>query len=178
MAVDIPELDGPNASGLLRTSWFPLALSQPPCFFVVILLAACNLASVGGATGFAPLLLNLKAQALRSLSVSLLTYEKLGLGEQATDGVIGAIAKMASFEAMHGEVATYHLHMRALCRIIEDHGGLDKLGLCGLLGRIVLWIDVNSAFLLKTDRYFPRECVMATYQEPNPQAFIAAGPNT
>ncbi|KJZ72927.1 hypothetical protein HIM_07690 [Hirsutella minnesotensis 3608] len=95
-----------------------------------------------------------------------------------SDEVVGAVAKMASFEAMHGDLATYRTHMEGLRMMLRLRGGVDSLGLGGLLRRMIVWIDVNSAFLLGIDRYFPGltfagGAAMELVEEPNPARFIA-----
>lgn len=46
MAVDIPELDLLGHRGLLRTSWFPLVITEPALLSVIALLAASHFASM------------------------------------------------------------------------------------------------------------------------------------
>jgi hypothetical protein len=51
MAVDIPELDLPGNHGLLRTTWFPLVMTELALFSIIILLAASHYASLQGDPG-------------------------------------------------------------------------------------------------------------------------------
>lgn len=150
MARDIPELDQPGNKGLLRTTWFPLVTSDNAPFQVVMLLAAANYAQVHNVAGLRCDLLRMKQEAIAAIDHAL-RLERT----RVSDGAIGAVAKMASFEAMHGDVASYRMHMAGLVRMLSERGGLDTLGLGGLLRRIIVWIDLNSAFLLKIPRYFP-----------------------
>ena len=66
--------------------------------------------------------------------------------------------------------------MRGLRRMVELRGGIDALGLGGLLRRIIVWIDLNSSFLLQCGRYFPG-CTFTgradEATEPNPARFVA-----
>ena len=74
-----------------------------------------------------------------------------------SDQLIGAVAKMAAYEAgFAGDEGQYHMHMKGLVKMVELRGGLGSLGLHGLLARMLLWIDLNAAFLLETHLYFPR----------------------
>ena len=94
-----------------------------------------------------------------------------------SDAVIGAVAKMASYEAMFGLPELYHTHMRGLQNMIKMRGGLGTLGLDGLLQRMVLWIDINSAFLLNSPAYFRPTVPLAGHvalQQPNPSGFLGA----
>jgi hypothetical protein len=181
MAVDIPELDQPGNRGLLRTLWFPLAMTEPVLFLVIMLLAASNHASARSLPSTFPgndnqtvaqRLLGLRCEAMRSLNQA--------LGSQPTsfcisDAIIGAIAKMASYEAMFGTLDNYRVHMRALTWAVNLRGGLDSLGLNGLLRRIVIWIDRNGAFLHGSELYFPGATFAPGQPLPevNPGHFLA-----
>lgn len=174
MAVDIPELDLPGNPGLLRTSWFPLAMTEPALFSVIILLAASHYASLRGDLGNTKCdLLSLRCEAISSINKSLET-QQLGA---VRDGLIGAIAKMASHEAMFGSLENYNIHMQGLKRVIHLRGGLTSLGLNGLLHRIVLWIDRNAAFLHGLTWYFSvDDAIMfgGFTPDPNPGQFLGS----
>jgi hypothetical protein len=90
------------------------------------------------------------------------------------DAIVLAVAKMASYEAMYGQVPTYQAHMRGLKRMIELRGGFSVLGLDGLLQRMIIWIDINSAFINNISRQFPDQHFTAETPviEPNPGNFI------
>lgn len=149
MAVDIPELDQPGNQGLLRLKWFPLAMTEPSTFLTILLLAASNYATMKEATIPRVQLLQLKDDALRFINAAIVSDDK-----KTCDAIIGAVAKMASFEAMYGSPGLYHFHMRGLKTMVAMRGGLLSLGLDNLLRRIIIWIDLNSSFLLGTPRYF------------------------
>jgi hypothetical protein len=171
MAVDIPELDQPGNRGLLRTDWFPLVMSEPSLFQVIVLLAASNFASVQEATDMKLHLLGLRCEAVQAVNDSLELQPSA-----VSDALIGAIAKMASYEAMYGNVDNYAVHMQGLQRAVELRGGLYSLGLGGLLRRIVIWIDRNGAFLNGSALYFPGESFAPgqPLPDPNPGHFLGA----
>jgi hypothetical protein len=177
MAVDIPELDQPGNRGLLRTSWFPLVMSERALFLVIILLAASNYASVQRQPLDMKLdLLALRCEAVQAVNEALEVQAQQQQPSCISDALVGAIAKMASYEAMYGDVGNYTVHMRGLERVIELRGGLLELGLSGLLRRIVIWIDRNGAFLNGSALYFPGE-TFAPGQPlpgPNPGHFLGA----
>ncbi|EED16172.1 conserved hypothetical protein [Talaromyces stipitatus ATCC 10500] len=167
MAVDIPELDLPGNHGLLRTSWFPLVMSEPALFSVIILLAASHYASLqGGPSSIKLDLLNLRCEALLSIKRS------LDAQHIVHDALIGAIAKMASYEAMFGSLENYDIHMQGLARAVSLRGGLPSLGLNGLLHRMVLWIDRNAAFLHGLPMYFFADTDLPG--DPNPGHFLGS----
>ncbi|TFA97709.1 hypothetical protein CCMA1212_010560 [Trichoderma ghanense] len=173
MAVDIPELDEPGRKGLLRSRWFRLATTEISTFQVVLLLSAGNYVSVKGGiaaeVGFN--MDQLRIDALKSIGMA------MDLPNNATDSIIGAVAKMASFEAMHGDLDCFQLHMNAARRLVNMRGGLHNLGLGGLLRRMLIWIDLNGGHLMNTERWFPGQTFAGSEEEvevePNPERFIA-----
>lgn len=162
MAVDIPELDE-NNRGSLRSSWFPLVLTERSIFLAIILLASSHQSSVNRALNTTNLL-RLKQQTLEAINEALQRDQSL-----TSDALIGSVAKMAAYEAMYGDVDTYLAHMSGLKRMVELRGGLAQLGLSGLLRRMIIWIDINSSFLREVPRQFPDEPQIC---EPNPGHFI------
>jgi hypothetical protein len=171
MAVDIPELDLPGNPGLLRTIWFPLVMTEPALFSVIILLAASHYASLQGNPGGMRIpLLRLRYEAVSSINRSLGTQRP----ESTHDALIGAVAKMASYEAMFGSLENYDIHMQGLAKAISLRGGLTSLGLNGLLHRIVVWIDHNAAFLHGSSIYFPVDASVSgeAPSDPNPGQFL------
>lgn len=172
MAVDIPELDLPGNHGLLRTSWFPLVMTEPALFSVIILLAASHFVSVQGVSTKKIDLLGLRYEAVSMINKTLEAQPPNAIH----DALIGAIAKMASYEAMFGALENYHIHMQGLARAVELRGGLTSLGLNGLLHRIVLWIDQNAAFLHGSGLYFLLDNTVSgeTLPEPNPGQFLGS----
>ncbi|KAL4965491.1 uncharacterized protein BDV14DRAFT_55582 [Aspergillus stella-maris] len=172
MAVDIPELDQPGNRGLLRTDWFPLVMSEPSLFLVIVLLSASNYASVQTeATDMKLNLLGLRYEAVQAINKYLDLQQS-----DVSDALIGAIAKMASYEAMYGNLDNYAIHMQGLKRAIDLRGGLSSLGLGGLLRRMVIWIDRNGAFLNGSELYFPGETFAPgqPLPDPNPGHFLGA----
>lgn len=171
MAVDIPELDLPGNHGLLRTSWFPLVMTEPALFSVIMLLAASHYASLQGNPGSNKIdLLSLRYEAVLSINRSLDVQQP----ETIHDALIGAIAKLASYEAMFGSLENYDIHMQGLARVISLRGGLTSLGLNGLLHRIVIWIDRNAAFLHGWAMYFQEDTSVSgeSPPDPNPGQFL------
>ncbi|KAK5989915.1 hypothetical protein PT974_08178 [Cladobotryum mycophilum] len=173
MAVDIPELDQPGNKGLLRSRWFRLANTDISTFQVVMLLSAANIITVKGgiASELGFHMYELKHEALNYINAAFKDEQK-----RLSDMLIGAVAKMASFEAMHGDVHSFRLHMTGLKRMVQMRGGLTKLGLGGLLRRMIVWIDLNGGLLLDEPRYFPGQTFTGDENEipePNPERFIA-----
>ena len=170
MAVDIPELDHPGKKGSLRSKWFPMVITEAATFNVVILIAASHYAATHSIYGSAEILYRLKQDALWAIKRAL-----QDAAVEVTDQLIGAVAKMASYEAMFGTEAQYHIHMTGLVKMIDLRGGLESLlALDGLLARMCLWIDLNSAFLLGTKLYFSHAKSLPGHSipAPNPGHFL------
>lgn len=164
----MPELDEPEQPGLLRKRWFPLVMSEAATFQVVVLLSASNYASLRYPNRDGPDLLLLKSRAISSINKALKATHS-----PTNDELIGAVAKMASYEAMFGDMPTYEMHMAGLVRMVQLRGGLEALGLGGLLARICVWIDRNSAFLNRSPIHFTSVSDGLSAQV-NPGGFLAA----
>ncbi|RQM07496.1 hypothetical protein DH86_00003007, partial [Scytalidium sp. 3C] len=108
MAIDLPELDA-GTPGLLRTRWFPLCMTEEPIFRVIMLLAASHYSCLRYPLGDGPNLLRLKSRAIASINRALQSED-----HATSDQLIGAVAKMASYEAMYGEQTAFEWHMNGL----------------------------------------------------------------
>ena len=96
-------------------------------------------------------LLDLKGITLASINQLM---RETPLDKPPSDVIISAVCKMASYEAMFGTPTLFHTHMRGLQSMINKRGGLLGLGLEGFIMRMVMWIDINSAFILGNMTYF------------------------
>lgn len=138
---------------------------------ITILFATSHYLSVHQTRCKPEVLYQLKEDAIAAINRAL-RDPNLALSDQ----VIGAVAKMAAYEAgFAGDEEQYHIHMKGLTKMVELRGGLESLGLDGLLARMLLFIDLNAAFLLKTKLYFPHTNALPghTVPEPNPGHFLA-----
>ncbi|KAL8805964.1 MAG: hypothetical protein Q9182_001621 [Xanthomendoza sp. 2 TL-2023] len=172
MAVDIPELDHPGAKGALRSIWFPAVIAEQATLNVVILTAAFHYLSINNLQCAPEVLYKLKQDAITSINRGLQDPQRA-----ISDQLIGAVAKMAAYEAgFAGDEAQYHIHMKGLLKMVELRGGLQSLGMNGLLARMLLWIDLNAAFVLQTQLYFSHTNALPghTVPEPNPGHFLGA----
>ncbi|KAL9629553.1 MAG: hypothetical protein Q9164_006831 [Protoblastenia rupestris] len=175
LAVAVPELDA-GTPFILRKKWFPMVITSPATLNIVLLTAASHYASLHSLLPRKPIrqiLLHLKQQTLTSINSLIRSTPP---NEELSDAIIGAVAKMASYEAMFGCASLFHTHMRGLVNMIHARGGLGRLGLEGLLMRMVLWIDINSAFLLNSKAYFLPARPLAGHValQPNPGGFLGA----
>ncbi|KAG8533490.1 uncharacterized protein KY384_002273 [Bacidia gigantensis] len=186
IAVNIPELDA-GTPYILRLKWFPMVITSPSTLYIVLLTSASHFAAFNNLlprSEIQMILLNLKQATFNAINKEIrdanARAESAGVrgGGYMADTIIGAVAKMASYEAMFGKKELFHTHMRGLWSMVQGRGGLGSLGLDGLLERMVLWIDINSAFLLDSKPYFePRRPLAGQtgwVEEPNMVGFLGA----
>jgi len=175
LAVDIPDLDGPDAKGLLRTLFFPFILTDPAPLHAVMLMAASHYGNVRGSRAHTIDLLQLRGMAIREINDALADSQRA-----TSDQLIAAVAKMASYEALFGDRQIFNTHMTGLLRMVSLRGGLPALGLGGLLERILLWIDSNAAHITHSHIYFDRAAFpsSARHPRPDPQRFSGGLPHS
>jgi hypothetical protein len=168
VAVEIPDLDSPNHKGLLRRRWFPLAMSEPSTMYAVLLMAASHYCAVNPNSANLIDLLYLKSRALTEINAALRDSERA-----TSDAVIGAVMKMAAYEAVFGDSAVFSAHMRGLSLMLNMRGGLGTLGLDGLLERMVVWIDLNAHFICGLSKLFGNEAfpTVVEFEAPDPYHF-------
>ena len=170
MAVDIPDLDGPDAKGLLRTRFFPFVLTDPAPLHAMMLMAASHYGNVRGTRSHAIDVLQLRGMAISEINTALEDPARA-----TSDQLIAAVAKMASYEALFGDRNIFNTHMTGLLRMVSLRGGLPALGLDGLLERILLWVDANAAHITGSHIYFDRAAFPSTVRHPRPDPHRFAG---
>ena len=170
MALDIPDLDGPDAKGLLRTRFFPFCLTDPAPLHAVMLMAASHYGNVRGSRSHTIDILQLRGMAIREINGALEDPQRA-----TSDQLIAAVAKMASYEALFGDRKIFNTHMTGLLRMVSLRGGLPALGLDGLLERILLWIDSNAAHITGSHIYFDKAAFPSTANHPRPDPHRFAG---
>lgn len=175
MAVDIPDIDGPDATGLLRTHFFPFILTDPASVHAVMLIAASHYGRIRGSKSHTIDLLQLRGMAISEINRALAEE-----GRGTSDQLIAAVAKMASYEALFGDRSICNTHMQGLTRMVSLRGGLPALGLDGLLERLILWIDSNTSHITGNRLYFdksafPPSSALVTHPQPDPTRFAAGG---
>ena len=145
---NIPDLEIDHNYEILRRVWFPIVLRDAANFHVTMLFSACHYASLAASPTTLPDPLILKQKAIAAINE--------GIGDRSrssTDAFIGAVAKMAFYESMFGDLEAYNVHMKGLKRMIEIRGGLQALGLNGTLADMCLWTDERSWRLNNTKRH-------------------------
>ena len=170
MAVDMPDVDGPGARGLLRTRFYPFCLTDLASLHAVILMAASHFGNAHGSRSHAIDMLHLRGMAISEINRALTDPIRA-----TSDPVIAAVAKMAAYEALFGDRGIFNTHMNGLLRIVSLRGGLPALGLDGMLERMLLWIDSNAAHITGSKLYFDKAAFPSSVQHPQPDPQRFAG---
>lgn len=117
-------------------------MTEAATMYAVLLMAASHYCIVNPTKAALIDLLALKARALTEINAALASPERA-----ITDSMIGAVMKIAAYEAVFGDSTVFAAHMKGLQMMLKLRGGLSTLGLNGLLERMVVWIDLNAAHL-------------------------------
>lgn len=97
----------------------------------------------------APALLDLRSKAISSINVTLSNNE-----DCKSDQTIGAVLCLTILESYLGHHDLFRMHMAGMAKMVRLRGGLDELGLDGLLRRMIVWIDYNHARIYGTGLTF------------------------
>lgn len=144
--VNIPDIDI-DRPGSLRAVFFPWAVQHEAIVGSMVFSAGCSFVN------YAPLrpadrefvrncLLEHRLKALAAVQ-KLLADPDTATGDVA----IASVLKLACTEAAFGTRRSYEHHMQGLSRMVEMRGGVKELGVEGILGRLVYWVDFNAACL-------------------------------
>lgn len=163
MASDVPDLDGPEGTGLLRSRFLPLCMTDRASLHGVVLMAASHYKNQRGAQSHPIDVLQLRGMAFREINKALEDPARA-----TSDQLIAAVAKMAAYEAVFGDREVVHLHMAGLRQMVMLRGGLQALGLDGLLERILLWIDSNAAHITNSQIIFDKATFPSSVKHPRP----------
>ncbi|CZR56053.1 uncharacterized protein PAC_05941 [Phialocephala subalpina] len=132
-----------------KDKWFSYAITDPALFHVTMLHAVMHHALVHGEEGGEE-----EALALKSEAISLVNRKLEDPVEGISDVTIAVVANLVQFENQSGNIELSSVHMRGLQRMIALRGGLNVLGLAGVLRRKILWGDLLNATLAGTEPQF------------------------
>jgi hypothetical protein len=164
MATDLPETDAETRQ-VIRAHFMGLVFTDPAPLHAVMLLASAHLAKVRGAHSHTIDMLQLRGMAIQEVNRAMMD-QRPGGGRATSDAMIAAVGKIATFELLFGQKDTFHTHMTGLQRMVSLRGGLQELGLNGMLERILLWIDANAAEITGTPLYFPPAAFASSTAHP------------
>lgn len=136
--------------------------------YAVLLMAASHYCAINPHSANLIDLLYLKSKALTEINIALRDPKRA-----TSDAIIGAVMKMAAYEAVFGDSAVFSAHMKGLSLMLKMRGGLGTLGLDGLLERMVVWIDLNAAFVCGLSKLFGNEefPTLVDIERPDPYHF-------
>ncbi|KAH7321569.1 hypothetical protein BKA65DRAFT_84143 [Rhexocercosporidium sp. MPI-PUGE-AT-0058] len=147
--IDTPAISEPGKVFRLRTLWFPLVMSSPTTFYAALSLAGSLLHARRGLALDAPALLEIRQRAISSINGTLSHTE-----ECKTDQTIGAVLCLSILESFLGHPELFQMHMAGMAKMVRLRGGLEALGLDGLLRRMIVWLDFNHARVYGTELVF------------------------
>lgn len=165
MSIDLPETDTVSR-GLLRDNFLAVVFSDRASLHATILTAAAHWNKMRPTQTHRINLLQLRGMAIQEINRSLVDHS--AGGRSTSDPLIAAVSKMATYELLFGQRETFHTHMTGLQRMVSLRGGLQALGLDGLLERILLWIDANAASITQGPLYFPPAAFSSSNGHPTP----------
>jgi hypothetical protein len=117
-------------------------MTEPATMYAALLMAASHYAVVN------PSKENKRnAELLRARAIHEIIAVVSEPGRAITDAMIGAVAKMAAYEAIFGDTQRFQAHMEGVHMMLKLRGGLSTLGLDGLLERMLVWINLNACWL-------------------------------
>lgn len=163
MALCIPNVDGSDLRGLLRSRFLPLALTNVATQHTLVLIAASHYGNVKGSRSHSIDLVELHRMALKEV-----TEEIKDERRAITDQMIAAVSLMAAYEALFGDKNTSATHMAGLHQMVAIRLRKSALGLDGLLERILLWIDSNVSHILRSKLYLDRATFPSNVNHPTP----------
>ncbi|KAL2067982.1 hypothetical protein VTL71DRAFT_16080 [Oculimacula yallundae] len=161
MLIDTPAVSEPGKVFRLRTLWFPLVMTSATTFYAALSLAGSLLYVRRNLALDAPSLLDIRSRAISSINATLSNTE-----DCKTDQTIGAVLCLCILESFLGHTELFHMHMAGLAKMVRMRGGLDGLGLDGLLRRMIVWIDFNHASIHGTELVFPESKEVAKRLSP------------
>ena len=106
-------------------------------------------------------LLSLRHKAITSIN------DRLSEPNISTDDqTIAAVFCMSILESVYGDTSSYNIHMSGLEKMVRMRGGVESLGLGGLLARMVVWLDFNHSKLHGTPLHFGKSAEVGSRPSP------------
>ena len=128
-----------------------------------MLIAASHYSAVNGVGSHGIDTITLRGMALAAINAS--TRDP---ARNMSNVTIGAIANIATYEALYGDHEAYATHMLGLRFLVRSRGGLGALGLDGFLERFLLWIDANASYLTRRPLFFDNNHCPPNFAHPRP----------
>ncbi|TVY83616.1 Cryptochrome-1 [Lachnellula suecica] len=124
--------------GRLRREWLQLATQDTAMFHIALSHYAGNYGLARHEND------PVEALRFRMEAMSIMNQRLENFDKALTDGSIGTVASLSSYEATNGDTAVFQTHMEGLKELVKLRGGLQA-GLNQYTRRLVLWADLNCA---------------------------------
>jgi hypothetical protein len=146
---------------LLRTVWFPFIMTSQASFYVAMTFAGTIYYSIQKLPPNTANLLSLRHKSITSIN------DRLSEPDICTDDqTIAAVFCMSILESVYGDTSSYVIHMSGLEKMVRMRGGLESLGLEGLLARMIAWLDFNHSKLHGTPLHFGKSAEVGSRPSP------------
>ncbi|KAL5327563.1 hypothetical protein ACEPPN_005263 [Leptodophora sp. 'Broadleaf-Isolate-01'] len=122
-----------------KDKWFNFALSDPALFRGTMMHAAMHQRLVNGGYDQGE-----QAQLKRD-TITLVNQRLEDPVLSHSDFTIGAVVCLVLLENQEGNIALSDVHLSGLEKMVALRGGIDNLGLAGVLRRKILWGDLLNA---------------------------------
>ena len=168
----------------LTVEGYPKGLLGFPTFFTfvrtdraslhaVMLMAVLHYQNVNGVKSH-----NIDLLQLRGWAISEINSAIENRARAISDQLITAVAMIAAYESISRDKKAYQTHMTGLRNMVTLRGGLQSLGLDGLLESILLWVASNAAHFAGSGVYFDKKDFPASskHPKPNPKRFAGVSP--
>ncbi|CAI6073341.1 unnamed protein product [Clonostachys chloroleuca] len=123
----------PNLVAIQMTHWVPFALTDVGLIAAVFLQSCRSLATLATTSAYEDLSTKYRLQCIRSTNASLSKAVT-----QANDATISKVMILASEEFERGNFDGWNTHFVAISRMIVMRGGIDNLGVGGLMKEILI----------------------------------------
>ncbi|EEQ34024.1 conserved hypothetical protein [Microsporum canis CBS 113480] len=152
-----------DSFGRLRNIWMTTALADACMFHATLFAASAYLDLLRGESS------NIITLYHQTETLRLLTSQLSASNMEVTDALIAVTMTLAQTEALSGNACVSSAHSAGLHKMVNIKGGLENLGMDGLLAELIYVGDVMESFLSDTEQSFR----YATAPTPPPMALIS-----
>ncbi|OAL69458.1 hypothetical protein A7D00_6577 [Trichophyton violaceum] len=147
----------------LRNIWITTSLTDECMFHATLYAASAYLDLLRGQSG------NVITLYHQTETLRLLSSQLAASNIQVTDALIAVTMALSQTEALFGNVCASGAHRAGLHHLVKLKGGLEYLGMDGLLAELIYVGDAMDCLLYGTERSFQ----WATNPKPPPMALLS-----